>query len=137
MSSILRLLRVYWSWRPFTEHEAWQLFKIAAIAEAVGWSLLIVGIFLRDVVLHGNQAPVQLAGRIHGSLFLLYILAVLILAPSLGWSWFKTMCAGLCSVPPYGSLLFERFAAYTRKIAAVHFLHKRLRFMAALRTPEG
>lgn len=124
---ILRtIINHYLAFRPFNEPEAWALFKIAAIAEAVGWTLLIVGIFSRDVLLLGH-APVAVAGRIHGMLFVAYIVAVLALSPSLGWSIFRTLVAGLCSVPPYGSLVYEQISAFFRKRS--HF--KRLRNMVS------
>ena len=107
--------RYYQRFRPFNEAEAWTLFKIAAIAEAVGWSLLIAGILLRDHALNGNGIPVTIAGRIHGMLFAAYIIAVFALAPSLRWSWFRTIIAAACSVPPYGSLLYELWSAQRRK----------------------
>jgi integral membrane protein len=108
------LINKYEQFTPFTEAEAWGLFRMAAIAEAVGWSLLIIGILLGKYVLPGNQIPVQLAGRVHGMLFLLYITAAIVLYPSQGWSRRRTVVAGLASVPPYGSLMFEIWAAHKR-----------------------
>lgn len=109
-------LSYYQRFKPFTESQAWTLFKIAAIAEAIGWTLLIGGILLRDHVLAGNGIPVTIAGRIHGMMFAAYIIAVLALAPSLGWSWFRTLVAGAFSIPPYGSLVYEMWSAGQRKI---------------------
>jgi integral membrane protein len=108
--------RYYQQFTPFTDDQAWTLFKIAAIAEAVGWTLLIGGILLRDYVLAGNGIPVTIAGRIHGMVFVGYVLAVLALAPSLGWSWYRTLIAGAFSVPPYGSLVYELWSAGQRKL---------------------
>lgn len=108
--------RYYQRFTPFTEAQAWALFKFAAIAEAIGWTLLIAAILLRDHVLAGNGIPVTIAGRIHGMMFAAYVLAVLALAPSLGWSWFRTLIAGAFSVPPYGSLIYEVWSAGQRKV---------------------
>jgi integral membrane protein len=108
-------LRAYRNFRPFTDEEAWMLFKLAAFGEAIGWTLLITGIILTDYVFGGNRIPVTLAGRTHGMLFLLYITAVLVLSPSLGWSWTKTFIAGLFSVPPYGTIIFEFWENRQRK----------------------
>lgn len=102
----------------FTEDEAWFLFRIAAIAEAVGWTLLIAGIGLTRFVVH-NQIPVQLAGRFHGMLFLLYMLAAVGLYPALRWPRWKAFIALLASVPPYGSLIFELWASSRRKRQSV------------------
>lgn len=94
------------------------LFKLAAIGEAVGWTLLIGGILCERYITPGNDIAVQLAGHTHGILFLVYIIAVLVLSPSLGWSWPRTIIAGCASVPPYGSLLFELWAAHDRQVVA-------------------
>jgi integral membrane protein len=108
------LFKVYENFKPFTEIEAWGLFRIAAISEAVGWALLIAGILLGQYVFVGSRVPVAIAGRIHGTLFLVYIAAVFVLSPSQGWSKKRTIIAGVASVPPYGSLIFERWAAHKR-----------------------
>jgi integral membrane protein len=108
------LFKVYENFKPFTEIEAWSLFRIAAIAEAVGWALLIAGILLGQYVFVGSRVPVAIAGRIHGTLFLVYIAAVFVLSPSQGWSKKRTIIAGVASVPPYGSLIFEQWAAHKR-----------------------
>ena len=112
-------LKAYSRFTPFTESQAWTLFKIAAIAEAIGWTLLIGAILLRDHVLAGNGIPVTIAGRIHGMMFAAYIVAVLALGPSLGWSWFRTLIAGAFSMPPYGSLVYELWSAGQRKVRHV------------------
>jgi integral membrane protein len=111
----MHLLRRFEAARPFTEAEAWMLFRIAAFGEVVGWTLLITGIALKRYVLHGNDVPVHIAGQIHGMLFFVYLVAALGLYPSLGWSRWRTLFALAASVPPYGTLLIEQWAAYVRR----------------------
>ena len=101
--------------RVFTEEEGWLLFRIAAIAEACGWTLLIAGITSVRFITHSNPIPVQIAGQMHGVLFLSYALASIGLYPSLRWSRKRAFIALLASVPPYGSLLFERWATSERR----------------------
>lgn len=108
----------------FSEQEAWKLFRLAAFAEAVGWSLLIGGICLSRFVLHGNHDPITIAGQLHGLLFMTYLAACVVLAPSLHWSWYKSIVALAFSVPPYGSLLFERWAAILRRAKQSHDLRQ-------------
>lgn len=115
----MELLRNFERFRPFTEQEAWNLFRLAAISEAVGWSLLIIGIGLSGYVFPGNENPVVIAGRIHGVLFITYAVAAVVLYPSLRWSRSKALIAAMASTPPYGSLVFEQWAAYKRRSRAL------------------
>ncbi len=96
----------------FTENEAWGLFRIAAIGEACGWTILITGIVLKQLL--KNNDPVLIAGQIHGLLFICYAAASIGLYPNLRWSRLKSLFALMASIPPYGSLLFEQWASYER-----------------------
>lgn len=98
----------------FTEEEGWLLFKIAAIAEACGWTLLISGIAVSKFLMHGNQDSVIMAGQIHGVLFITYAVASIGLYPAMHWSRKRAFFALLASIPPYGSLLFEWWAQSER-----------------------
>lgn len=111
------LLEKFESIQPFTDAEAWLLFRLAAFAEAFGWTLLISGIFCKRYIVHGNNIPVLIAGQIHGTLFLIYLVAAVILYSSLHWTRMRALVAILASVPPYGSLVFELWSARSRKRA--------------------
>lgn len=111
---MLSWLDKYEQFCPFTEAEAWGIFRLAAIAEAVGWSLLISGILIGKYLTPHSSVAVQIAGHTHGIFFLMYITAVIVLYPSQGWSRRHTVVAGIASVPPYGTLLFEQWAAHKR-----------------------
>jgi integral membrane protein len=100
--------------RPFTEAEAWLLFRIAAVAEACGWTLLIIGILINPYVSPHSNTALILAGRTHGMLFMIYCFAALGLYPCLGWSRWRALFALGFSVPPYGTLVFERWASSKR-----------------------
>jgi integral membrane protein len=102
----------------FTDSEAWNLFRLAAFGEAFGWTLLICSIVFKHYVTPGNNIPIDIAGQIHGTIFLIYIAAVVVLHPSLRWSPKRTLIAGLFSVPPYGTLVFEQWEARRRRAEA-------------------
>ena len=121
------LLDKYESFKPFNENEAWGLFRIAALTEALGWSLLIIGIALKRYFLHGNDIPVQIAGRLHGTFFLIYFASAVIFYPSQSWSRKRTFVALLASVPPFGSLVFEQWAAKKRQVK--HIRRKTLNYI--------
>jgi integral membrane protein len=111
---MLDVLQKFERARPFTETEAWLLFRIAAVGEAVGWTLLISGILVGKYLTPGNGTALILAGRTHGMLFIMYIITSLGLYPCLNWSRGKALIAAIFSVPPYGTLVFEWYASWQR-----------------------
>ena len=112
---IIRLLNKVESIQPFTELQAWQFFKIAALSEAFGWTLLIGGLLIRHYGLPGHKVAVLIAGQIHGMIFLAYFGILIVVYSSLRWSRQKFLVAVLAGVPPYGSLVFEQWAAHRRQ----------------------
>jgi len=110
-----KLMKRFETARPFTENEAWLLFRIAAFAEAAGWTILIAGILIEHYLMPGNNAAVLIAGQTHGMIFFGYMVAALGLYPSLGWSRWYALTALIISVPPYGTLVFERWMAHKRQ----------------------
>jgi integral membrane protein len=113
----LRILEKFESNNLFTDQEAWTLFRLAAFGEAFGWTLLIIGISWQKFTAGHSGIPVLLAGKIHGMLFIIYLISAVGLYPALGWTKPKAFIAILASVPPYGTLLFERWAGYRRSSA--------------------
>ena len=129
---MVKTIRRFETVRPFTEAEAWLLFRIAAVAEAAGWTLLIAGIIADRYVPHDGSSMLLLAGRMHGMLFLLYCLASVGLYPSLGWPRWRALGALAFSVPPYGSLLFEQWAAAKRHNAGFRTYRNYLLYAALI-----
>jgi integral membrane protein len=125
---LVRIYDNYRAFRPFTSQEAWGLFRLAAIGEAVGWTLLISGILLSKLPVSWHEIPVQLAGRTHGVLFLIYATAVIVLSPSLNWSWTRIIVGTAASVPPYGSLIFEIWASRRKRREEFTALHTFMQF---------
>jgi integral membrane protein len=111
---MLKYLKMFEATRPFSEAEAWGLFRIAALSEAVGWTLLIIGIGIERYHLPGHQFAVPIAGRIHGTIFIAYFGVLIAVYGSLRWSRGKFLVAILAGIPPYGTLVFEQWAAWSR-----------------------
>jgi integral membrane protein len=112
----MRWLDKYYSFRVFTKKEAWALFRLAAYGEAVGWTILIIGIILSHFL--DNNVPVLLAGNFHGIFYIFYFVMVILTAPCMDWKIKKTLVATICGVPPYGSLIFEQWQA--RQLRKLH-----------------
>ena len=110
-----RLLSGIESIRPFPEEDAWKLYRLVAFGEAIGWTLLIIGIWVRSRHGLGSGVAVPITGQIHGTLFLLYFGILLVTYTSLRWSRLTFLVALLSGVPPYGSLIFEQWRAHTRR----------------------
>jgi integral membrane protein len=120
---LLRLLDKIEATRPFTENEAWLLFRVVAFAEAFGWTVLIIGIAMQRYDLPGGKYSVPVAGQIHGTIFLAYFGILLATYSSQRWSRWKFLAGVAAGIPPYGSLVFELYSAHARrhKLVRQHF----------------
>ncbi|MEU0551096.1 DUF3817 domain-containing protein [Micromonospora sp. NPDC005979] len=86
-----------------------RLFVAAAIAEACSWLALLAGMAVK----YGppdNELGVKVFGPIHGGLFIAYGLLVLAVARLRRWSLPVTLVALACAVPPFATVIFERWA---------------------------
>jgi integral membrane protein len=90
---------------------AFRVFRAAAIAEAISWTGLLIGMYLKHVS-HTTDAGVWLFGRLHGALFVLYVAATLWLARSERWSLGRTAAGLLASIPPLATVVFERWVSH-------------------------
>ncbi|MDZ4753843.1 MAG: DUF3817 domain-containing protein [Phycisphaerae bacterium] len=84
-------------------------FQLAAIAEAWSWAGLLVGMVFKYLVVQ-NPIGVQIMGPIHGALFIAYLIAALQAASMLRWSRATTALALIAAVPPFCTVVFERWA---------------------------
>jgi integral membrane protein len=96
--------------------QAFRAFRITAIAEAVSWTGLLGGMYLKHVT-HTTELGVWLFGRVHGALFVAYLVATLWVARSERWSLGRTAVALLSSIPPLTTLLFERWVSRRRQVS--------------------
>jgi integral membrane protein len=90
-----------------TKHAVW--FRSVAIAEAVSWTGLLIGMLFK-YVLSDNELGVKIFGPIHGGLFIAYVITVLVVRGPLRWSWPLTLVALAASVPPLFTWFFEIWA---------------------------
>ena len=95
--------------------QPYRVFRIAAVAEAFSWAGLLVGMYLKRVA-EVTDLGVWLFGRVHGALFVVYLVATLWLARAERWSLLRTLVGLAASVPPFTTLLFERWVARRRPV---------------------
>jgi integral membrane protein len=91
------------------------LFRVAAVAEAISWAGLLIGMFFKYVVGAG-QGGVPVLGMVHGVVFVIYVLVSLAVFKPLGWRPKTLVLALLASIPPLFTWLFEKWALRSGKL---------------------
>lgn len=84
------------------------LYRIVAIAEAVTWTLLIIGLILRATGV--TDLGVRVGGGVHGFAFLCYVLATIFAGLNLGWRPAIILVGLGSAVVPWATVPFERWA---------------------------
>jgi len=85
------------------------LFRTVAIAEALSWTGLLVGMYVKYVV-GSSEIGVQIFGPIHGGLFIAYVLITLITWRVFGWSIGVLITGLLAAIPPLATVIFDVWA---------------------------
>lgn len=96
-----------------------RIFRVLAVGEAISWAALLVGMYFKWIA-GTTELGVQIAGPIHGALFVAYGLAALALWRMLRWPFRVAVFAGLSAVFPFATLLFERWAGQQGFLDAAH-----------------
>ncbi|WP_028936866.1 DUF3817 domain-containing protein [Pseudonocardia spinosispora] len=91
-------------------------FRISAIAEAISWTGLLIGMVFKYLVVF-DEIGVKIFGPIHGVLFLVYVALTIVVWRRRNWSTGVGLWALFSSIPPYGTIVFERWATRHGKLA--------------------
>lgn len=86
-----------------------RLFRRVAIAEAITWALLLLGMFLKYVT-ETTELGVRVFGMVHGVVFVAYCLVTVLVAVDQRWSPGRTLLGLVAAVPPFCTVLFDRYA---------------------------
>ena len=84
-------------------------FRFVAILEAITWLALIIAMIVKRVA--DNDGAVAVPGMVHGIVFVAFVVVAIIPAVALKWSPGVTALALVSSIPPFGTLVFEWWAA--------------------------
>ena len=98
-----------------TPRTAATAFRIVAVAEALSWVGLLIGMYVK----YGPETTelgVKIFGPIHGGIFVAYVAVTLVASRALGWSTRTTVLALVCSIPPLATVWFERLATRNDKL---------------------
>lgn len=85
------------------------LFRQVAVAEAITWALLLIGMFLKYVT-ETTDLGVRIFGMGHGIVFISYGLVALATWVNQKWSLRTGLLALVSAVPPFATILFDRSA---------------------------
>ncbi|KRE60320.1 export protein [Arthrobacter sp. Soil736] len=86
-----------------------RVFRLLAVAEAFSWGALLTGMYFKWVA-RTTELGVEIAGPVHGALFIGYGMAALVLWRLQRWPFAVALFAGLSAVVPFVTVLFERWA---------------------------
>lgn len=85
-----------------------RLFVALATAEAVTWTLLLLGMFFK-YVLEMGELGVRVGGMLHGTVFIAYVLVTIIVWVEQQWSTKVGLIALATAIPPLATLWTERW----------------------------
>lgn len=85
------------------------LFRRVAVTEAVTWALLLTGMVLKYGT-HTTDLAVRVFGMLHGVVFIAYCLSTVLVAVDQRWSRGRLLLGLVSSVPPFATVLFDRYA---------------------------
>lgn len=85
-----------------------RLYMIVATAEAVTWTLLLIGMFLKYVT-KTTELGVRVGGMLHGIVFIAYVLVTIIVWVDRKWPAKQGLVALASAIPPLLTLWTERW----------------------------
>ena len=85
------------------------LFRRVAVAEAITWALLLLGMFLKYVT-ETTDLGVRVFGMVHGVVFIAYCLSTLVVGIDQRWTRGRVLLGLVSAVPPFMTVWFDRYA---------------------------
>lgn len=91
------------------------LYRTVAVAEAVTWTLLIVGMLLKYVAQLGSL-PVLIGGSVHGLVFITYAMTAVLVGVNQRWPAGRTVLVAATAVVPYATIPLELWLDRSRML---------------------
>jgi integral membrane protein len=95
-----------------------QLFRAVAVAEAFSWAGLLVGMYFKYLT-DAGELGVKVFGPVHGAVFVAYVVLTLVVARTQRWSLWVTFVGLASAVPPFTTLVFERWTLRTGRLDVI------------------
>lgn len=93
-----------------------RLFRIVAVAEAVTWAFLLLGMFLKYVT-RTTEALVPPAGAVHGFVFLCFVVTTVFIWVNQRWSVSTGLLGLVSAVIPFATVPYERWIGRRGQLA--------------------
>lgn len=84
------------------------LFRRVAVAEAITWALLLIGMFLKYVT-RTTDLGVSIFGMVHGVVFVAYGVVSVLVWVDQKWTTKQGVLALVSAIPPFMTLWFDRW----------------------------
>lgn len=94
-------------------------FRLIAIAEALSWAGLLVGMYFKYLASAPTEVGVKVFGPIHGGIFVAFLVGAVLVGVARTWSPLTWVLALLGSIVPLGSVIFVMWADRTGRISPV------------------
>lgn len=91
-------------------------FRLVALAEAVTWVGLLVGMYFKYLGSPRTEIGVKVFGMAHGVVFIAFVIAALLAGIAYSWGVMTWLLALLGSIVPLGSVIFLIWADRTAKL---------------------
>lgn len=102
--------------RSFDLRTAAGWFRLIALAEAVSWAGLLVGMYFKYLGSPRTEIGVKVFGPIHGGVFIAFVAVAVLVGVARKWDIGTWILALLASVVPLGSVIFVMWADRTARI---------------------
>ncbi|OBG79802.1 hypothetical protein A5733_08945 [Mycobacterium sp. NS-7484] len=93
-------------------------FRLIALAEAVSWAGLLVGMYFKYLGNPRTEIGVKVFGPIHGGIFIAFVVAAVLVGVAHKWGIVTWILALLASIVPLGSVIFVMWADRTQRLGA-------------------
>jgi integral membrane protein len=93
-------------------------FRLVALAEAVSWVGLLVGMYFKYLGTPRTEIGVKIFGPVHGAVFIAFVLAAVLAGLAYRWSAGTWLLALLASFLPFGTVIFLIWADRSAKLGA-------------------
>ncbi|MCW1824233.1 hypothetical protein A5731_21200 [Mycolicibacterium conceptionense] len=93
-------------------------FRLIALAEAVSWAGLLVGMYFKYLGTPRTEIGVKVFGPIHGGVFVAFVVAAVLVGWAHKWGVGTWILVLLASIVPLGSVIFVMWADRTARLGS-------------------